>query len=168
MRYDPVVHPPLIERLLKLGLDPDEVAKAVGIPLWKLNQWIEQFPEVARVRAKIDQKDCEVVDSLYDQAIGYIDDKGRRKGASVVAAIYLTKVRLRWNDKPELDKPPPGGDNLGKLSLADLTSGLAQVLEEIKRRQAVASGNVAAFDAPEQQTDGDRPSSDEESGLPDF
>ena len=82
--------------------------------------------------------------------MGYIDpDTNRRKGTSVVAAIFWLKCRpsTRWNDKPELDKPQQVGSNLETLSAKDLYEGTLAVLGELKRRSDQQQGREPVPDA---------------------
>ena len=100
--YDPNVHPGIIQRLALAGLTQDSIAASLGVHRSTLRSWMDRHEEVDHaIRFGSDLADAEVVRSLYDQAVGWIDkETGRRKGVNVTAAIFWLKNRCGWRSEP--------------------------------------------------------------------
>ena len=114
--FDPGVHPGIVFRAFLLGLRPDQVAPILGISEVELEQWLKTYPEMRMARYKALLADAEVVEALFDSAVGYKDKKtGRRKGASVRAQKLWIEARLGWKKNVRLRSgsgpgpPPPSG-----------------------------------------------------------
>ena len=112
IRYDPDLHPGIVRRLAILGLTREKIASILGISPNTLVNWAKRHEELClELEAGCDLADAEVVASLYDQAVGYIDEEGRRRGCNVAAGIFWMKARCGWSDRGdgnrrgEEDKP---------------------------------------------------------------
>lgn len=55
--------------------------------------------------------DAEVLGALHDQAVGWLDDNGRRRGTNIVETIFWLKNRRGWRNEPPSagDEPAKGG-----------------------------------------------------------
>ena len=102
IRYDSEIHPGIIQRLAILGYTQERIATALGISPRTIRRWIKEHEEVEYAyRLGGALADAEVAQSLFDQAVGWMDEKtGRRKGANVTAAIFWLKNRCGWRSEP--------------------------------------------------------------------
>lgn len=129
--FNPDVHPGLIKRLLLVGHSLERVATAIGVRVETLKNWIAEREDLQElVIGGMDLADAEVLESLYDQAVGWVDvdehGNRRRRGASTQAAIFWVKARLKLSDEPAKGEDPP------------LTPGqLEQIASEFLRRAGV-------------------------------
>ena len=60
----------MVQRSLILGLTVDVIAEIIGIPFELLSQWIETYPELRLARARAEDADAQVAQSLHDLATG--------------------------------------------------------------------------------------------------
>ena len=131
--FDEKRDPGMVFRGLLAGYKADQIAAMLGIELSTLNRWMEEFPELREARARALAADAEVVQSLHDQAVGYVDAKtGRRKGASVVAAIFWLKARQGWQDDQRLASKRP----VAEMSAGDVGALAQEILDQIEARTA--------------------------------
>ena len=97
--FNPVIHPGIVYRAFLAGYKADQVAEIIGIEPRTLGRWIETYPELRKARAKALDADAEVAQSLFEMAVGVVDPvTGKRKGASVAAAIFWLKARRGWRE----------------------------------------------------------------------
>ncbi len=97
--FNPVLHPGIVYRAFLAGYKADQVAEILGIEQKTLDRWIGTYPELRKARARALDADAEVAQSLFDMAVGVVDPvTGKRKGASVAAAIFWLKARRGWRE----------------------------------------------------------------------
>lgn len=90
--YDPQIHQPIIRRGFLCRVPDAEIAEWCGVSEQKFREWLETFPELAPMRAQARNRLAEVVDAMFDKAIGWVDEHGRRQGASVEAQKFVLGV----------------------------------------------------------------------------
>ena len=101
--FDPEIHPGIAYRLYAMGRGHEDVASAIGIGTATLNGWLELYPEMVKARAKAQQRDTEIMQSIEDHAIGYKDEEtGRYVGGNASLLRFLGATRLGM--------VPPKGD----------------------------------------------------------
>ena len=132
IKFQPDVHPGIIKRLSLAGFTRDQCAAALGIAPKTLEGWVHRHEEVRdAIRWGTHLADAEVMQSIYDLATGWIDEKtGRRKGAQAAAAIFWAKNRLGMRSEP---LPPGPGDNKPDDSQAATAEALAQTAKALVR-----------------------------------
>ena len=102
MHYDELVHPGIIKRLTMAGLDAEHIAAALGVANSTLYRWRTKHQAVADAFywGRDVMATAHVIESLYDQAVGYLDKDGRRRGVNVAATIFWLKNQAGWRNEP--------------------------------------------------------------------
>ena len=139
VHYDPDVHPGLVKRLTLCGHEPGVIAGLLGVGLPTFERWCENHADLAEMVAiGAMLRDAEVMESIYDQAIGYVDDRGRRRGANVTAAKFIIMNRFGWTDKL-VQSPKHPHDPDREVS----PEGLIRAAEELIRTLRVQQSDAA-------------------------
>ena len=149
VEFNPAAHPGLVKRLAMGGLERDQIAAVIGIRTGTLRAWERQSAEVAQhLRAGQVIAGAEVVQSLFDQAVGWVDEKtGRRRGTNVVAGIFLAKNWLGYANEPAAIRPPDDSDKPkdGENMTPEQVAGVARAL--MKKAADAGDGPVIDLDA---------------------
>ena len=130
--YNAEVHPGIIERLAILGRTQQEIANIIGVTRQTLSEWIGKHEEVSTAyNFGSDLADAEVMKAHYDSAVGWVDDKSRRRGANVTAQIFWLKNRCGWrNEQPlKADEDKRDEKDLTPEAMAQAAKALIRLLE---------------------------------------
>lgn len=135
--YDPQVHKPIIWRGLLCRVSDAEIAEWCGVSEGKLLEWLDTYPELGQLRAKAKGRLSEVVEAMFDKAIGYLDEQGHRQGASVDAQKFLLAlVGLTPEKRQEKDqKRHRRGEDLDELGTSELAETGRKLLRSIRDKQ---------------------------------
>ena len=100
--YDPALHPGLVYRSFRLGLDLEQTAAYIGVSRQVLAQWLETKEEMALARRQADSRDADILQSLESHAIGRPDPDcpGEWIRGNPTLLKFLAEVRLGMQKKP--------------------------------------------------------------------
>lgn len=150
IHYDPDLHPGIVKRCALAGYKPADIAALLGVSPATFRRWMEANPALAEMLEQGSMlRDAEVLESVYDQAVGYLDDKGRRRGANVTAAKFIIMNRFGWTDKT---MPKASSEADKDISIEDLERRAAELLNAVKAKRAdeatpvVVDGKFTEFD----------------------
>lgn len=147
------------KELCDQGATNPELAHHFGVATRTITDWRNAHPEFREaVGLGKDAADERVVRSLYERALGYEDDDGRRIPGDTTACIFWLKNRRKeWRDRNQHEMSGPDGGPIkieGTMSDLEAARLIARVLLKARAAQEQPRDEPPASEDTSSDADG--------------